>query len=459
MLLEANTKAPGYASNMSDLELNEAIKYLTGIRGGSINPGLSRIRNLLKELGDPQKDLKVVHVAGTNGKGSVCAFVSSVLIKAGLMVGVFTSPAVFDYRERYRIGKKNISAADLVKMTDLVRAAACRMEENGLENPSSFETETALAFLYFKEKNCDIAVIETGMGGLEDSTNIIEKPLCSVIASVSFDHMAFLGDSLEKIAFQKAGIIKPGCPVASARQHLECARVIENAAKEKGSDLYTVDEDKIKDRKVAKSSHYQVFDYKAYKKIEISLLGKYQLKNAALSIETIEILRKSGLKISDKALYAGLKEASWPGRLQILSDKPAIIVDGAHNEEAALRLSDSLLFYFTNRRIVYIMGMLKDKEYEKVSEITAPLAEQIFTVETPGNKRALPAIELAEAVKHFNKNVTAADSLYEALEMAKMVAGTDGVIVIFGSLSFLGQITELTKNGPGKNKTGSKPFA
>ncbi|MBR1650405.1 MAG: bifunctional folylpolyglutamate synthase/dihydrofolate synthase [Lachnospiraceae bacterium] len=444
---------------MSDSALNEAIEYLTGIRGGSINPGLSRIKNLLEELGNPQDDLKCVHVAGTNGKGSVCAFVSSVLIKAGFKVGVFTSPAVFDYRERYRVGKKNISAADLVKMTELVRAAACRMEERGLEKPSSFETETALAFLYFKEKNCDIAVIETGMGGLEDSTNIIEKPLCSVIASVSFDHMAFLGDSLEKIAFQKAGIIKPGCPVVSARQHKEAARVIEDVAKEKKSNLTTVDEDKIKDRKVSKASIFQLFDYKEHKKIEISLLGKYQLKNAALAIETVEVLRSLGLRITDKALYEGLKEASWPGRFQILSDKPAIIVDGAHNEEAALRLSDSLLFYFTNRRIVYIMGMLKDKEYEKVSEITAPLAEQIFTVETPGNKRALPAIELAETVKHFNKNVTATDSLYEALEMAKMVAGTDGVIVIFGSLSFLGQITELTKNGPGKDKTSSKPSA
>ncbi|MCR4617560.1 MAG: bifunctional folylpolyglutamate synthase/dihydrofolate synthase [Lachnospiraceae bacterium] len=437
---------------MSDKKTDEAIEYLTGIKGGSINPGLSRIKNLLDVMGNPQNDLKFVHVAGTNGKGSVCAFISSMLSKAGYRVGVFTSPAVFDYRERFRVGKRNISGADLIKGTDIIRAAIGQMEERKMDLPSSFEAETALAFWYFKEKKCDIVVLETGMGGLEDSTNIIPPPLCAVIASVSYDHMAFLGDSLEKIAEQKAGIIKSGSCVCSASQHREAMTVIEKAAEKNNCTLFTVDEDSIKDRKVAKNSFTQVFDYKEYKKIKIRLLGKYQLKNAALSLEVIDCLKKLDCNISDKAIYEGLEEASWPGRFQILSDDPLTVIDGAHNEEAAERLKDSLLFYFTNRRIIIIMGMLKDKEYEKVSRITTPLAECVFTVETPGNKRALGAIELAETVKHFNKNVTAADSLNEALDMAKMVAGRDGVIIIFGSLSFLGQITELMKNGSGKDK-------
>ena len=429
---------------MSDIKLEEAIEYLTTLKGGSINPGLERVEGLLKLMGDPQNELKTVHVAGTNGKGSCTAFLSSILSEAGYRVGVFTSPAVFSYRERYRVGKRNISEKDLIRGTEIVRAAAGEMKEKGMDTPSSFEAETALAFWYFKEKACDIAIIETGMGGLLDATNVIPAPLVAVIASISYDHMNFLGDTLEKIAEQKAGIIKKGSLCVSACQHPEAASVIRKTVEEKGCELTEVTEEKIRDRRVAKDSFTQLFDYGEYKKIKITLPGKYQLKNAALVIEAVTALRKCGFGITDRALYAGFEQAIWPGRFERIGRNPDVIIDGAHNEEAAQRLRESIDFYFTNRRIVIIMGMLKDKEYEKVCGIVTPAAQCVFTISTKG-PRGLGAIELAETVCRYNKNVTSADSAYEALEMAKAVAGPGGAVIVFGSLSFLGEIKAALK--------------
>ncbi len=443
----------------TDMSTDEAIEYLTGLRGGSIKPGLDRIEKLLEHMQDPQKKLKFVHIAGTNGKGSVAVFISNILIEAGYRVGIYTSPAVFDYRERFRVGRKNISSNDLVRGAHAVRAAIKEMTETGAESPSSFEAETALAFWYFREKDCDIVVLETGMGGLMDATNIIPSPVCAVFASISFDHMAFLGDTLEKIAAQKAGIIKPGCRVISAHQHDEAGRVIRQAAEKSACVCSEVDESAIRDRRVSKESFSQLFDYKGYKEIKISLAGKYQLKNAALAIETVFSLRESGFHITDAALRRGLEKCVWPGRFQKISDKPLIIIDGAHNEEAAQRLSESIDFYFTKKHIVYIMGMLKDKECDKVCEITADKADLIFTVSTKFGQRSQSSVELAGIIKRYNSRVTAADSVYEALEMAVNTAGRDGVIVIFGSLSFLGKIMELAKDGPGKDKKSRGAFA
>ena len=438
--------------DMAGKDISDAIEYLTSLKGGAIEPGLERIGKLLETMGNPQDSLKFVHIAGTNGKGSALSFISEILSAAGYKVGVYSSPAVFSYRERFRVGHRNISGADIERGVREIREAVGKMGEKGLDGPSCFEAETALAFWYFKEKNCDIAVIEAGMGGLLDATNVIPAPLACVFASISFDHMSFLGNTLEAITENKAGIIKPGSMVVSAKQYPGSMRVLEAAAREKGYGLSVVCEENIKDRRVSKASFTQVFDYGGLKELKINLAGKYQLKNAALSLECIFALRKQGLKISDGAIRKGLENASWPGRFQKISDKPCIIIDGAHNEDAAKVLADSIDFYFTNRRIIYIMGMLKDKEYDKVCAITAPKAESIFTVTSPGNPRALGAIELAEAVRAYNGNVTAADSLQEALEMAKLMAGRDGVIVVFGSLSFLGKITELADNGSGKDK-------
>ena len=434
---------------------SQAIEYLLSLKGGSITPGLTRVEELLKRMGNPQESLKFIHIAGTNGKGSTLCFISEILKDAGYKVGRYVSPAVSDYCEKYQVGGKSISSNMLIKGAELVREKIDEMIASGYDSPSSFEAETALSFWFYKEKKCDFVVLETGMGGLEDATNVIKNPLVCVLASVSYDHMAFLGDTLSQIAMQKAGIIKPGAHVVSAKQHDEAENVIKNKAVECGCKLSIVDMDALQDKTVSENNRIhrkQLFSYKNHKRLSLSLLGKYQLKNAALAIEAIEALKSQNIKISDDSIRNGLKNAVWPGRFQIVSEKPLIILDGAHNEEAAQRLAETIRFYFTNTRIVYIMGMLKDKEYGKVCEITTPLADCIFTISTPNNSRALDRLELAETVRKSNSNVTAADSIEEAVEMAKLMAGPDGVVIAFGSLSYLGKMMELTNNGSGKNK-------
>ena len=432
---------------MSQAQCREAIEYITSLKGGKITPGLERIASLLEALGNPQTAVRMIHVAGTNGKGSTLSFIAEILKSAGYRVGKYTSPAVLEYRERFAVGDRKISEKDLTEGVALIREKISLMEKENKELPSAFEAETALAFWYFKEKKCDFAVIETGMGGLLDATNVIESPELSVIASVSFDHMSFLGDTLEKIAYQKAGIIKEGCPVVSALQHPEAAGVIEKAAAQKESELTVVKEDMIEDKSSA-HSFTQTFNYGGYKRLKLSVTGKYQLKNAALAIEAVKALRKRGFTIKDSAVYEGLEKMQIFARFQVISQKPCAILDGAHNEEAAVRLAESIDRYFSGRRIIYIMGMLGDKEVEKVCMHTAGKAECIFTV-TPHNPRAMSAIELAQTAGRFNQNVTAADSLQEACELALLMAGKDGVIIIFGSLSFLGEISKVIA---GKNK-------
>jgi len=442
----------------------EAMDYMLTLQGSGIRPGLERIACLLAYMGNPQDDLKFIHIAGTNGKGSTLAFISEILKEAGYRVGRYISPTISDYKERFQVNSKKISEAMLVKGVEILKSTIEKMAAAGEDTPSAFEAETALAFWYFKEKKCDYVTLEVGMGGLLDATNIIPAPLVCVLASISYDHMGYLGNSLGEIAAQKAGIIKKGSLVVSQYQHSEAAHVIEAKAAECGCALSVVNEDAIKSEKAAgfkdgglnKGRIKQVFSYKGYKRLELSLLGRYQQKNAALAIEAIEALRQKGVKITDEALRNGLKNTEWPVRFQVVADRPCIILDGAHNEEAAVRLAESIDFYFTNSRIIYIMGMLKDKEYEKVAEITAAKAECIFTVTPQNNPRALSALTLAETVSKYNPKVTTADSPEEALEMASLMAGRDGVIIVFGSLSYLGKMMELIQDGSGQDKRRSK---
>jgi len=442
----------------------EAMEYMIALQGSGIRPGLERIEGLLNRMGNPQKDLKFIHIAGTNGKGSTLAFVSEILKAAGYRVGRYISPTIRDYKERFQINSKQISEAMLVKGVEFLKSTIEDMEAAGEDTPSAFEAETALAFWYFKEKKCDYVTLEVGMGGLLDATNVIPAPLVCVLASISYDHMGFLGDSLENIAAQKAGIIKPGSFVVSQEQHKAAAEVIAKKAAECGCMLSTVDINAIKPERCAGFKDgglnmgriKQVFSYKNYKRIELSLLGRYQQKNAALAIEAVEALRAQGVRISEEAMRTGLKSTEWVARFQVVADRPCIILDGAHNEEAAERLAESIDFYFTNSRIIYIMGMLKDKEYERVAELTAAKAECIFTLTPQNNPRALSALTLAETIRKYNPKVTAADSPEEALEMASLMAGRDGVIIVFGSLSYLGKMMELIQDGSEQDKRRSK---
>ncbi len=482
----------------------EALDFMEQIGKYGIVPGLEGIRELCRRLGDPQRELRFVHVAGTNGKGSVCAYMSAVLQCGGYRVGKYTSPAVLDWREEIQVNGSYIAKAAVGRYMEQLKAVCGEMAAEGRPHPTPFEVKTAMAFLYFRDKKCDIVVMETGMGGLLDATNVVEDTCVAVLTSVSMDHMGFLGKTLPEIAAQKAGIIKRGCHVVTAVQEPEVMEVLAGRAAALGCPLT------VADARAAEHVRFglekQRFDYGGLKKLEITLAGQCQIENAVTALEGLRALgigalggaepgagalesrepeagalegaepgagalesrepgigaadgrapedeepggriRKREFPVREERLRQGMAQAVWPGRFAVVGRKPCFIVDGAHNEDAARKLVQSLELYFSGRRILYIMGMLRDKEYGKVIGLTHSLADQIITVTPPGNPRAMPAYELAAAVAQVHEKVTAADSLEEAVEMARLLADKEDVIVAFGSLSYLGRMLEIVGGG------------
>lgn len=422
------------------MNYKEARVYLDEVSKYGSVLGLESMRELLRRLGDPQNELKFIHISGTNGKGSVLAYLSTILSGAGYRTGRYISPTLFSYRERIQVDGEYIERESLACHVTAIAAAAEDMQKAGLPSPTVFEIETALAFLYFKEKRCDIVTLEVGCGGLLDATNVITTTLMEVIASVSMDHTDLLGDTLAKIAAQKAGIIKPDTMVVSAQQKSEAAQVIEDTCKEQHCTLQMVDESKISN--VHYGAEGQTFSYKTWENVAISLAGSYQIKNAALAIEGVEALRKLGYALSDQQVREGLLHTAWRGRFTTLRRDPTVIIDGAHNPAAALELKESLERYFPGKTLYFVMGMFKDKDYAQVIDLTAPLARHIITVETPGNPRAMPARELAEAVGKVNPSVEWADSVAHGVEKALAMAGKEDTVIVFGSLSFLGEAAD-----------------
>lgn len=419
----------------------EVLEYIESLQACGIVPGLSSIKELCRRLGDPQDALRFVHIAGTNGKGSTLAFVSHILRCAGYRVGRYISPVIFQYKEKIQVGERPISRAALCEGMELVREACGKMCEEGFSQPTPFEVETALAFWYFRKKKCDIVVLETGMGGLLDATNLVNTTITSVITSVGMDHMKFLGDTPEQVAAQKAGIIKEGCPVVLLKQSEKVMQVVKYEATQKHASVVIADPGEAS--RVRYGIERQSFDYGGLRKLEISLAGQFQIDNAVTAVETIRTLAGRGYSVGEDALRRGLKEAVWPGRFQVIGKKPLFVVDGAHNEDAAQKLASSIEFYFTNRRIIYIMGILKDKDCERIIDLTHSYADQIITVTPPDNPRALHAYELARKVAGVHPGVTAVDSLEEAVEMSLLLAGKEDVILAFGSLSYLGRLMEI----------------
>lgn len=429
------------------MNYTEALRYIEELSGYGIVPGLESITELCKRLGNPQDQLKFVHVAGTNGKGSTISFIDSVMRTAGYKVGKYTSPAVFEYRERYQINGRNITQVAFCSYLDKIKECAEAMVDDGLPHPTTFEVETALAFLYFADKECDLVVLETGMGGRLDATNVISNTLVAVLASISMDHMAFLGKTIEQIAAEKAGIIKNKCYVITARQSRDAERMIRQKASLQNARMIVADAARCKQVKYGIKK--QSFTYDGIKNLQITLAGNYQIDNAVVAIEAIRALKKCGFDVSEEQLKKGLLETTWPGRFQMISKKPMFIIDGAHNENAALRLKESIetdLPEEQRNNIILIMGVFKDKEYEKVAELICPFGKQIITVAPPENPRGLPAIELAKTVQNINPAVTTADSIEEAVEMSYLLSNNESVILAFGSLSFLGRIAGIVDN-------------
>ena len=412
-------------------------EYLNGLSAKGSVLGLSRMRALLELLGNPQNELKFIHISGTNGKGSVLAYLSTILTGAGYRTGRYISPTLFSYRERIQVDEKVIEKESLAVHVTAIAEAIEKMQAKGEDIPTLFEAETAMAFLFFKEKQCDIVVLETGLGGTQDATNVINTPVLEIITSISMDHTAILGDTLEKIAAEKAGIIKPDTIVVSAAQQPEAEKVITETCRERNCTCQIVSLLDIRD--ICCGYERQSFSYRSWNNVVISLAGSYQIQNAALALEAVTALRKTGFSLSDRQVYDGLLNTRWRGRFTVIQKNPTVIMDGAHNPAAAKELQSSLKLYFKGKKLYYIFGIFQDKDYQKVIELTAPLAEHIITIETRDNPRAMAAKDLAEAVAAVNPSVEAADSIQQAVSKTMALAEQEDAVIIFGSLSFLGE--------------------
>ncbi len=428
------------------MNYTEAMAYIESLQCYGCVPGLANIEKLCKLVGDPQKALKFVHIAGTNGKGSVLAYVSTILQTAGYKVGRYISPTIQDYRERFQINGKMISRPALCTYLEQVKEAAEKMQAEDDAQPTPFEVETAVSFLYFLDKKCDIVILETGLGGRLDATNVIPAPLCTVFSSISMDHMAFLGDSLEEIAVQKAGIIKDASHVVTCAQKEEVMRVLQETAAAHGCSFSVADVKRAS--RIKYGIKKQSFCYEGCRNLTITMAGQYQIENAVLAVETVRVLGKEGFVVSEEQMRQGLLLTKWTGRFTVISQKPLVVADGAHNEDAAARLAESIRYYFADKRILFIIGILKDKEYDKILRQTAPLAEHIITVTPPNPARAMSGYELAKEAGAYHERVTAADSMLEAVELSYLLAGEDKntVIIAFGSLSILGGLIHIVEH-------------
>lgn len=398
--------------------------------------GLDTIRNLLRYLGNPQDELKFVHVAGTNGKGSTTAMIASIAAAAGIRAGRYTSPAVFCDREKYAVDGEWISEEEFAACMQKIADAAARMEDAGLALPTRFEMETALAILHFAESGCKLAVLETGMGGVTDATNVIENTLLCVLTAIGMDHTKFLGGTLAEIAEKKAGIIKPGCRVVLEKQSDEVSEVIAAACKRMNARLTITEPETI--LPIDSGIDGQHFRYRGLD-VTIPLNGRFQLDNTAAAIEAALCLRDKGFDIPDSAIIDGLKAVSWPGRLQQIHAQPDIFIDGAHNPNAAVRLAEVIPQLWPGRKLICIMGVLADKDFSEVAQLVCSKAASVITV-TPDNPRALNAEALAEAVKPHCAAAEPAASVKDALQRAVPLADDSAVILAFGSLSYLNEV-------------------
>lgn len=425
----------------------EARLYLDQVSKYGSVLGLDSIRELLERLDNPQDKLQFIHIAGTNGKGSTLAYISTILKEAGYKTGRYISPTIMCYRERFQVNGLYISKEALAELTEQVKKAADQMVEEGLPSPTAFEIETAIAFLYFVKENCDIVVLETGLGGLLDATNIVKNVKVCVFASISRDHMGFLGNTLPEIAENKAGIIKEHAVVVSVPQEEAVMRVLQTVANEKQCSMIVSEPEHLLLHE--NTIDGQMFSYKKYENVYIHLLGNYQLENAATALEVIHVLNNMGYTITEEAVRNGLEKTCWAGRFQVLQKEPLIIVDGAHNIDAIRRLVENIDIYLKSKKIVAIMGVFKDKEYGEMVKMIAPYLSKVYAVNLPNAERTLSKEVLRDEFAKQNVSAQMAETHIEALERA-LVDKEDGQVILgFGSLSYLG---DMIRKMEGKGK-------
>lgn len=418
------------------MNITQALSFIHKTVWLGSKPGLSRTNHLLSLMGDPHKKLKFVHVAGTNGKGSTSACIASVLRKAGYKTGLYTSPYINVFNERMMIDGEMISDDELCELCEYIKPLSDSMTD---DPPTEFELITALAMEYFSRNNCDIVVLEVGMGGELDSTNVIDSPECAVITAIDLDHTSFLGSTVEEVASAKAGIIKNGTSVALYDCRRSVYDVFADKCKKVGAKLTEAGFDKIENVKT--SLRFIEFDFGRYEGLKLGLVGSYQPKNASVAITAIELLREKGYKISDENIYDGLKEVSWPGRFEILGENPIFVLDGAHNPHGMTATAKSLRDHFGGRKIVFVVGAMADKDVKGMMSMLLPLADSFIAVK-PDNPRAMEAETLAELLRELGADAEGCESVADAVKNAVQKAGKDGIVACLGSLYFSGEIRQ-----------------
>ena len=412
----------------------EALAYIHAVHWQGHKPGLARTRALLAALGDPHKQLRFVHVAGTNGKGSTAAMLDSCLRCAGYKVGLFTSPYIIRFNERIQVNGAPIPDGDLVRLVEQVRPAAAAMADV----PTEFELITALGMLYFAQQHCDIVVLEVGLGGALDSTNVIDPPECAVITALGMDHVKELGPTLADIAAAKAGIIKPGSPVVSYGGAPEADRVIAAAAAAQNAPLTAADFSKLTLR--AAGLDGQTFDYDGLAGLTLPLLAGYQPRNAAVAIEALRALRGRGWQVPDSAIRQGLAQVRWPGRFELLRREPPFLLDGSHNAHGMRATVESLRARFPGEKFVFLVSIMADKDAGEMLRLLLPLAKAFVTVTAP-SPRAIPAAELAARIEALGGRAEPADTIPAAVARTDALAA-GGPAAALGTLYFSGEVRE-----------------
>lgn len=440
----------------------EAMDFLEETKKYGSQLGLTSIQNLMAELGNIRDEIPLVHIGGTNGKGSVGAMLSQVLTESGYRVGRFCTPDVFAYEDEFQMNGINIKKERLAQLFTKVKAACEKLVAQGKAHPTRFEVETAAAFLWFYEEKCDIALLEVGMGGATDATNLIRKPLVSVLTSISMDHIRFLGNSLAEIATVKSGIIKSQVPIVTMQQKPEAMEVIKRKAEEMQAELFLADATQVQN--VTQIGGRYAFEWKTPMNsnkvciaadtvknnirkdesasdspcitVNLSLCGAFQVENAVCVLNILHILQKKYPKITETVIQQGLSHTTWHGRMEQIGTEPDFYLDGAHNEDAVRKLRKTLDDGFSERRIVYIMGVLADKDYEKMIAMMFQPGDHVYTV-TPKNPRALDGKELEKQLLRQNIHAQYCENIQDAVLYALRDAQKEDMILAFGSLSYL----------------------